>query len=71
MQVYACYISGTYLQYFEAEAEAQVWASTTGLEHQGYWLQGQYEPLQVSVATGHALLTEQPCIGHEEALAYV
>lgn len=71
MKIYGCYISGGYNCYMTTEKEAQEWASTNGIEFNGYWLQGQYTELEVSASTAQALLENQPVsLGHEEALNY-
>ena len=69
--IYGCYVSGNYIAYKASESEAQRWAASYGEEFQGSYLQGQYATLEVSPDTARALLREQPCLGHDEALAYV
>lgn len=68
--IYACYISGTYQAFSPTEGEAQKWAAAHGEAFHGSVLQGQYAPLEVSSEVAAALLREQPCLGHTEAMAY-
>ena len=70
-KIYGCYVSGNYIAYKASEAQAQRWAAAHGQEFQGAFLKGQYALLEVSPDTARALLREQPCLGHDEALAYV